>query len=80
MQKENYRFYIKVRTALDIPLTVIHDEFAWVFTDDDPHVLTEEMQETIGLSHGTIHRIISDHLKLKKLTARYVLKEANVYR
>ncbi len=27
-----------------------------------------------GLSHGTVQRIISDHLKLKKITAHYVPK------
>ena len=33
------------------------------------------MDVQTGLSHGTIHRIISDHLSLKELTARYVPKQ-----
>jgi hypothetical protein len=33
MNKENFRFYIKVRTALDIPATVIHDELYSVHGD-----------------------------------------------
>ena len=123
MNKENYRFYIKVRTALGISPTIIHDELTRVFADeapsyrtvaqwaqsfregreeiedearpgrpvtettdenieqirdaidDDPHITIEELREsTGGLSHGTIHRIISDHLQLKKLTARYTPK------
>ncbi|CAF1468251.1 unnamed protein product [Rotaria sp. Silwood1] len=119
MDKENYRFYIKVRTALGISPTLIRDELMTVFGDeapsyatvarwaqwfregreeiedearpgrpmtettdenieqihdainDDPYVTIEELQENTGLSHETIHRIISDHLKLKKFTARY---------
>ncbi|CAF3636616.1 unnamed protein product [Rotaria sp. Silwood1] len=122
MHKENYRFYIKVRTALGISPTIIRDELTIAFGDeappyatvsrwaqwfregreeiedearpgrpvtettdenieqirdainDDPYVTIKELQENTGLSHGTIHRIISDHLKLKKLTAPYILK------
>ena len=33
------------------------------------------MMVQTGLSHDTIHRIISDHLNLKKLTARYIPKQ-----
>ena len=33
-----------------------------------------ELEEESGISHGTIQRIISDHLQLKKITARYVPK------
>ncbi|CAF3783800.1 unnamed protein product [Rotaria sp. Silwood1] len=31
---------------------------------DDPHVTTAELQEHTGLSYGTVHRILSDHLEL----------------
>ena len=124
MNKENFRFFIKVHTALNIRLTIIHDELHCVFGDkalsfqtvarwshwfrkgreevedkdrsgrpitvatvenieqiqsiisDDPHVTIEEVQTETGLSHGTIHRIISDHLELKEITARYIPKLA----
>ena len=33
------------------------------------------MEVQTGLSYGTIHRIISDHLNLKKLTAPYIPKQ-----
>ncbi|CAF4339270.1 unnamed protein product [Rotaria sp. Silwood2] len=122
MDKENYRFYIKVCATLGISPTIIRDELTTVFgyeapscatvarwaqwfregreeiedearpgrpvtetTDehieqicdainDGPYVIIEELQENTGLSHETIHRIISDHLKLKKLTTRYIPK------
>lgn len=34
---------------------------------DDPYSTIDEIRVQTGLSHGTIERIISDHLKLKKL-------------
>ncbi|CAF4010266.1 unnamed protein product [Rotaria sp. Silwood1] len=122
MDKENNCFYIKVRIALSIPPTIIHDELTTVFEDedpsyrtvarwaqwfrkgredivdearpgrlvtettdekiekirgvidDDPYVTIEELQEYTGMSHGTIHKTILDHLKLKKLTAWYIPK------
>ncbi|CAF1145204.1 unnamed protein product [Rotaria sp. Silwood1] len=43
--------------------------------DDDPHITIEEWQEQTDLSHGTIHRITTDHLNLKKVTARYIPKD-----
>ena len=123
MNKKNFRFYIKVRTALNIPARIIYDELCSVFGDqapalrtvewwsklfregredvedeerpgrpitettsenieqvrslinDNPHITIQEMEVQTGLSHGTIHRIISDHLNLKKLTARYIPKQ-----
>lgn len=123
MDKENFRFYIKVRTALNIQAVAIHDELRTVFGDDapsfqtvarwaqwfregrekiedeerpgrpvtettsenieqvrnivvdDPYVTIEELQEQTGLSYGTVHRILSDHLKLRKVTARYIPKQ-----
>ena len=122
MNKEHFRFYIKVRTALDIEPIVIHNELNTVFGDeaptlrtvqrwskcfregreevedeerpgrpitettsenieqvcdlisDDPYVTIDELEAQSGLSHGTVQRIISDHLQLKKITARYVAK------
>jgi [histone H3]-lysine36 N-dimethyltransferase SETMAR len=120
MEKENIRFYIKVRTALNIEPKSIYDELYSVFGDSapaystvakwsksfrdgreriedeprigrpvtettsenienirsivnsDPHVTIDEIQLETGLSRGTIERIMSDHLKLRKLTARWV--------
>ena len=40
----------------------------------NPHVTIEEIQIQSGLSHGTVQRIIFDHLNLKKTTARYIPK------
>ncbi len=123
MSKENFRFYIKVRTALNIPPGVIYDELYSIYSeqapsyatvkrwaksfnegreeiedearpgrpvtettsdnieevhlliDDDPHITIEEVQEQTGLSHGTVQRIITDHLNLRKITARYIPKD-----
>ncbi|CAF1346347.1 unnamed protein product [Rotaria sp. Silwood1] len=122
MDKEYFRFYIKVRTALHIEPIAIHNELHTVFGDeapprstvqrwskwfrdgreqvedeerpdrpvtettsenirqvhdlinDDPYVTVDEFEVQSSLSHGTIQRIISDHLQLKKVTARYVSK------
>ncbi|CAF3911398.1 unnamed protein product [Rotaria sp. Silwood1] len=122
MNKEHFRFYIKVRTALNIPPRTIHEELHVVHSDqasplrtverwskwfrkgreeledeprpgrpitetasenieqvrllinDDPHITIEEVQEQIGLTYGTIQRIISNHLNLTKITARYIPK------
>ena len=40
MEKENFRFYIKVRTALNIGPTIIHDELRRVFGDEAPSFST----------------------------------------
>jgi histone-lysine N-methyltransferase SETMAR len=122
MDKEHVRFYIKVRTALDIQPIVIYNELHTVFgdqapflrtvqrwskaflegreevedeqrsgrpvtetttenidqirdlIDDDPYLTVDEIEEQTGLSHGTVQRIISDYLQLRKITARYVPK------
>ena len=42
--------------------------------DNDPYLTVDEIEEQTGLSHGTVQRIISDHLQLRKITARYVPK------
>ncbi|CAF1541255.1 unnamed protein product [Adineta ricciae] len=122
MDKEYFRFYIKVRTALHIDPIVIHNELNTVFGDetpplrtvqqwskwfrdgredvedeervgrpitettaenipqvhdlinDDPQITIKELEAESSLSHGTIQQIISDHLQLEKVTARYVSK------
>ncbi|CAF3770587.1 unnamed protein product [Rotaria sp. Silwood1] len=38
--------------------------------DHEPYITIEEVQKQTDLSYGTVQRIISDHLKLRKLTAR----------
>ena len=122
MNKENFRFYIKVRTALGIQPTTIYDELSAVFGDeapsfrsvarwskwfregreeiedearpgrpitettsenieqvqslinDDPCITIDELEAQTDLSRGTVQRIVSDHLNLRKVTARYVPK------
>ena len=43
--------------------------------DDDPYLTIEELQEQTDLSYGMIHRIITNHLNLRKITARYIPKD-----
>ena len=43
--------------------------------NDNPYITIEKLQEQTDLSHDTIQRIISDHLNLRKITARYVPKQ-----
>ncbi|CAF3359330.1 unnamed protein product, partial [Rotaria sp. Silwood2] len=40
--------------------------------NDDPYVTIAELQKHTGLNYGTVHRILSDHLELRKITARYI--------
>ena len=42
--------------------------------DDDYRTAIEESQEQTGLSYGATHLILLDHLKLRKITARYISK------
>ncbi|CAF3282730.1 unnamed protein product [Rotaria sp. Silwood2] len=42
MTTENFRFYIKVSTALNIPARVIHDELNSVYGDEAPGLITVE--------------------------------------
>ncbi|CAF1550336.1 unnamed protein product [Adineta ricciae] len=125
MTTENFRFYIKVRTALNTPESVIHDELRSVYgeetpvlstiegwsklfrdgrektenkaraarpfaettienivqvrlrIDDDPYMPIDGIHEQTNLSYGTVQRTISDHLKVRKITARYVCKDLN---
>ncbi len=120
---ENFRFYIKVRTALNIPARVIHDELKsaygdkvpglrtverWsksfrdsrdeiedtaqpcrpitktttekieqvrLLIDNDPYITIEGIQWQTGLSFETVQRIVSDHLKLRKITEHYIYKD-----
>ena len=40
MDKEDFRFYIKVRTALNIQPTIIRDELCTIFGDEAPSFRT----------------------------------------
>ncbi|CAF2051960.1 unnamed protein product [Rotaria magnacalcarata] len=40
--------------------------------DNDPYLTIDETQVEAGLSHGATQRIVFDHLKLKKITARWI--------
>ncbi|CAF3370476.1 unnamed protein product [Rotaria socialis] len=40
--------------------------------DNDPYLTIDEIQVETGLSHGTTQRIVSGHLKLKKITDRWI--------
>ena len=40
--------------------------------DGDPHLTIDEIQVETGMSRGTIQRIISDYLQLRKITARWL--------
>ncbi|CAF4621906.1 unnamed protein product, partial [Rotaria sp. Silwood2] len=42
MSKENFRFYIKVRTALNIEARIIYEELACVGGDEVPSLRTVE--------------------------------------
>ncbi|GFR87327.1 transposase [Elysia marginata] len=37
--------------------------------DEDPHISVRELSDTNGLSYGTVHTIITEHLRIRK---RYV--------
>ena len=39
--------------------------------DNDPYLTIDEIQVETGLSHAITQRIVSDHLKLKSITARW---------
>ena len=45
--------------------------------NDDPCITIDELEAQINLSHSTIQQIVSDHLNLRKITARYVPKHLN---
>ncbi|GFR80955.1 histone-lysine N-methyltransferase SETMAR [Elysia marginata] len=34
--------------------------------DEDPHISVQELSDTNGLSYGTVHTIITGHLRMKK--------------
>ncbi|CAF4066863.1 unnamed protein product, partial [Rotaria magnacalcarata] len=45
------------------------------FIDDYPYITVEDIQEQTDLSHGNVKRMITDHLKPQKITARYIPKD-----
>ncbi|GFR94660.1 translational activator GCN1-like, partial [Elysia marginata] len=40
--------------------------------DEDPHISVRELSNTNGLSYGTVHTIITEHLRMKKVCARWI--------
>ena len=40
----------------------------------DRRIQVEEITQTLGISHGSVSRILLDHLGMRKLTARLVPK------
>lgn len=42
--------------------------------DRDPHVTLEDIEEQTGISHGSVESILSDHLHLHKISARWIPK------
>lgn len=49
--------------------TTEHIEQVRHIIDDNPYITIEDIQEQTDLSHGTVQRIITDHLKLRKIAA-----------
>ncbi|GFS01717.1 mariner Mos1 transposase [Elysia marginata] len=41
--------------------------------DEDHHISVRELSDTIGLSYGTVHTIITEHLRMKKVMKLGVL-------
>ncbi|GFS24224.1 dihydroorotate dehydrogenase (quinone), mitochondrial [Elysia marginata] len=40
--------------------------------DEDPHISVQELRDTNGLSYGTVHTIIIEHLRMKKVCAQWI--------
>ncbi|GFR71639.1 transposase [Elysia marginata] len=40
--------------------------------DEDPHISVRELSDTKGLSYGIVHSIITEHLRMKKVCARWI--------
>ncbi|GFR76235.1 transposase [Elysia marginata] len=40
--------------------------------DEDPHISVRELSGTNGFSYGTVHTIITEHLRMKKNYARWI--------
>lgn len=43
-----------------------------LFIEEDPYCTYYQIEEAFSLSHGSIHTIIHEHLKLRKITSRWV--------
>ena len=54
------------------PVTETTIEEVRCLIDGDPHLTIDEIQVETGMSHGTIERIISEYLQLRKITARWM--------
>ncbi|GFS06302.1 transposase [Elysia marginata] len=46
--------------------------------DEDPHISVRELSDTNGLSYGTVHTIITEHLRMKKVCARWITHSLTV--
>ena len=55
-----------------IETTTEHIEEVRCLIDGDSHLTIDEIQVETGMSRGTIERIISDYLQMRKITARWV--------
>ncbi|GFR77159.1 transposase [Elysia marginata] len=40
--------------------------------DEDPHIYVRKLGDTNGLSYGTVHTIITEHIHMKKVCARWI--------
>ncbi|GFR57859.1 transposase [Elysia marginata] len=40
--------------------------------DEDPHISVRELSDTNDLSYGTVHTIITEHLRMKKVCVRWI--------
>ncbi len=45
--------------------------------NNDPHSTYDDIIAETSLSHGTVERIIHDHLKMRKVTSRWVPSQLN---
>ncbi|GFR81266.1 transposase [Elysia marginata] len=48
--------------------------------DGDPHISVQELSDTNGLSYGTVHTIITEHLRMKKNVLSQVKSAINEQR
>ncbi|GFR68529.1 transposase [Elysia marginata] len=40
--------------------------------DEDPHISVRELDDTNDLSYGTVHTILTQHLRMKKVFVRWI--------
>ena len=49
-----------------------HVEKIKILLDEDRRYTCEELAESIGISHGLVHTILTRHLKMRRVAARWV--------